>query len=177
MMLARLSITFPTTHKQIGPLWCWFPGGWVCVHSRTLWISPMNSPLRLGVSPTARTPTGFPTRDSEALFPHTGTLLHSVSHSPVVPPSLSACKCGAIWSTSCLLATNPLFPGCPTPHQSVWMNVSSLSPWLSSFHILWWSGKSDWFLFLNLLSFFWLYKDAKFINLHLHLGRNSPGST
>ena len=32
----------------------------------------MNSPLRLGVSPTARTPTGFPTRDSEALFPHTG---------------------------------------------------------------------------------------------------------
>ena len=34
---------FPATHKQIGPFWSWFPGGWVCVHSRTLWVSPVNS--------------------------------------------------------------------------------------------------------------------------------------
>ena len=35
------------------------PGGWFCVHSRTLWVSPMTSPVRLGVSPAASTPTGF----------------------------------------------------------------------------------------------------------------------
>ena len=35
------------------------PGGWVCVRSRPLWVSPVNSPVRLGVSPTSVTPTGF----------------------------------------------------------------------------------------------------------------------
>ena len=29
------------------------PGGWACVHSRTLWVSPVNSPVRLGVSAAA----------------------------------------------------------------------------------------------------------------------------
>ena len=68
------SVTSLTTHKQIGPFCCWFPGGWVCVHSRTLWISPMNSPVQLGVSPTARTPTGFLSQRFEGLFPCTGAL-------------------------------------------------------------------------------------------------------
>ena len=31
--------SFPATHKQIGPFWCWFLGRWVCVHSRPLWVS------------------------------------------------------------------------------------------------------------------------------------------
>ena len=57
--LIGLSVTSPTTHKQIGPFWCWVPGGWVCVCSRTLWVSPTNSSMRLGVSPTAATTTGF----------------------------------------------------------------------------------------------------------------------
>ena len=58
--LCRLSVTAAATYKQIGPFWCWFPGGWVCVHSRTLWVSPVNSPVRLGVSPTTATkPTSF----------------------------------------------------------------------------------------------------------------------
>ena len=26
--LSWLSVTSPTTHKQIGPFWCWFLGGW-----------------------------------------------------------------------------------------------------------------------------------------------------
>ena len=59
LALCQLSVTSPTTHKQIGPFWCWFPGGWVCVCSRTLWVSPTNSPMRLGVSPAASTSTGF----------------------------------------------------------------------------------------------------------------------
>ena len=54
-----LSVTSSATHKQVGPFWCWFLGGWVCVHSRTLWVSPTNFPVRLGVSPAATTPTGF----------------------------------------------------------------------------------------------------------------------
>ena len=68
--LQRISITPSSTHNQIGPLWCWFPSGWACAHSRPLWVSPTNSPVRLGVSPTAApTPTGAFNQRSEALFP------------------------------------------------------------------------------------------------------------
>ena len=43
---------------------------WVCVHSRTLWVSPVNSPMRLGVSPAAASiPTGVFDQRFEALFP------------------------------------------------------------------------------------------------------------
>ena len=56
----QFSVTSPATHNQIGPFWCWFLGRWACGHSRTLWVSPVNFPVRLGVSPTAAwTPTGF----------------------------------------------------------------------------------------------------------------------
>ena len=49
--------------------------GWVgCVCSRPLWVSPTNSPVRLEVSPTAATHTGFTARDFEALVSHAGTL-------------------------------------------------------------------------------------------------------
>ena len=50
---------FSTTNKQIGPSWCWFRGVWLCVNSRTLLVSPMNSSVRLGVSLATSTPTGF----------------------------------------------------------------------------------------------------------------------
>ena len=51
--LCRISVTPSSTHNQIGPFWCCSPGGQVCAHSRPLWVSPTNSPVRLGVSPTA----------------------------------------------------------------------------------------------------------------------------
>ena len=51
--LHRISATPSATHNQIGPLWCWFPSGWACAHSRPLWVSPTTSPVRLGVSPAA----------------------------------------------------------------------------------------------------------------------------
>ena len=74
-LLSQLSVTSSTTHKQIGPFWCIFLGGWVCVCSRTLWVSPMNSCVRLRVSPATVTPTGFfSIRGFEVLFPHNGTL-------------------------------------------------------------------------------------------------------
>ena len=71
---SRLSITSPATHKQIGPFWCCLLGGWVCVHCRTLWVSPMNSPVRQGVSSAAPAPQVFIARGFEALFPYAGTL-------------------------------------------------------------------------------------------------------
>ena len=59
LALAPLSVTSPATHKWIGPFWRWFPGRWVCVHSRTLCVPPMDSLLRLGVFPATAPPTDF----------------------------------------------------------------------------------------------------------------------
>ena len=68
--LLRISIFHSNTHNQTGPLWCWFPSGWACAHSRPLWVSPTTSPMRLGVSPAAApTPTGAFNQRFEALFP------------------------------------------------------------------------------------------------------------
>ena len=58
--LCQLSVTSPTTHKQIGPFWCWFQGGYFCVCSRTLWVPPTVSPVKL--SPTTATTIVFYSR-------------------------------------------------------------------------------------------------------------------
>ena len=65
------------------------PGCVVCVHSRTLWVSPMNSSMRLGVSPTTSTPIVFSVRGFEALFPQAGTLGCAVCLTPqlFLPPA------------------------------------------------------------------------------------------
>ena len=94
--------------------------------------------------------------------------MRSLFRSPAVPPGLSMRKYGASGSASChtthstirhlaestsrLLAANPLppTPGCPSlPLLPVWMNVSSLSPWLLDFHRVQFSVSSSCFLFLN----------------------------
>ena len=52
--------------------------------------------------------------------------------------------------TSHCPAASPLHPGCPSPPLLlVWMNVSSLSPWLLDFHTVQFSFSSGCFLFLN----------------------------
>ena len=52
------------------------------------------------------------------------------------------------------------------------MNVSFLTPWLSGFHTVQFSGSSGYFLFFNLLlSFFRLCEEAKYISLRFHLDR------
>ena len=183
--LCLFSVTSPNTHKQIGPFWCWFLGGWVCVRSRPLWVSPVNSPVRLGISPTAApTPTSVFSQRFEALFPWAGTLgcevclalqlfLPVYLHLNVGPPSTPA----DFWPTpvsSRHLATGPLHPGCLSPPLlPVWMTVSSLTPWLSDFHTVQFSVSSGYFLFLNLLPFFWLCEEAKCVYLCLHPGQNS----
>ena len=150
-------------HNQIGPSWC-FPGGWVCVRSSPLWVSPMNSPVRLGVSPAApSTPNSVFNQRFDALFPPCWSPgLHGLLHSPANPPSLSMCKCGATGSASCSLAcpipqsatlladchqsSPPQLPICAPPTG---LDECSLSPWLSDFHTVRFSVSSGCFLFLN----------------------------
>ena len=67
--LLQTSIFHSATHNQTGPLWCWFPSGWACAHSRPLWVSPKTSPMRLGVSPAAPTPTGIFNQGLRLYFP------------------------------------------------------------------------------------------------------------
>ena len=90
----------------------------------------------------------------------------------------TACSTSGLltWSVSRHLAASLLYPGSPSlPPLPVWMNVSSLTPWLSDFHTGRFSGSSDCFLFFNLLlSFFLLCEEAQCMYLCLHLGQTSP---
>ena len=164
---------FPTS--RLCPFRCWFPGGWACICSMMLWAPPMDSPVRLGVSPTAATPTGFYIqRFWGFISPCWNPGLQGLSplqlflpvylHANVGPPGLPATALPLVLSVPCC----PFLTLLP-----VWMNVSSLTPWLSDFHVVWFSVSSSCFFFLNwLLSFFWLCEEAKHIYLHLHLGWN-----
>ena len=109
--LHRIVVTPSATHNQIGPLWCWFPSGWACAHSRPLWVSSTTSPVRLGVSPAAApTPTGIFNQRSEALFPRAGALGYAFCFAPATHLSLSMCKCGAsgCYPPLCLPPSLPL---------------------------------------------------------------------
>ena len=94
--LLRTSIFHSNTHNQTGPLWCWFPSGWACEHSRPLWVSPTTSPVRLGVSPAAApTLTGAFNQKFEALFHHAGALGCAVCFPSRRLSGLSMFECGA----------------------------------------------------------------------------------
>ena len=116
---------YPSYPQTNWALWCWFPGGWLCVRSRTLWVSPRNSPVRLGVPPTTSTPTGFfSQRFWGFIFWHWNHVLHDLSHSPVVPHSLSICKCGTAHSTNHHLA-HPSLPATALLQVfSAWLPIS-----------------------------------------------------
>ena len=75
----------------------------------------------------------------------------------------------------CHVSTPPQLPS--PPILVVWVNVPSLTPWLSDFYTVLFSGSSDCFLFSNLLlSFFWLCKEVQCIYLHFHFGQESSNS-
>ena len=120
--------------------------------------------------------------------------LRSLLCSPAIPPGLSMCECGAAGSASCRIAcpvhstirhisgshsqvvTSSLHPSCPSPPLLlVWINVSSLSPWLSDFRVVQFFCQF-WlfFIFKLLLSFFRLCEEAQCIYLR-HLGQK-PGN-
>ena len=127
----------------------------------------MTSLVRLGVSPAASTPTGVFTQRFEALFPSAGALGCVVCFAPPQFLRLSMHECGTAVSASCRTAfpvrsfhnlpppwvcqqRSPLHPSCPSPPLLlVWINVSSLSPWLLDFHAVRFSVSSGCFLFLN----------------------------
>ena len=103
--LLRISIFHSATHNQTGPLWCWFPSGWACAHSRPLWVSPTTSPVRLGVSPAAApTPTGIFNQRFEALFPCAGALGCPVCFAPCCS---SQFICARVWCRGVLPAALP----------------------------------------------------------------------
>ena len=95
--------SYSDTHNQTGPLWCWFPSGWACAHSRPLWVSPTTSPVRLGVSPAAApNPTGTFNQRFEALFPRAGALGCAVCFAPrLVYLCLNVGPQGATGSSAC----------------------------------------------------------------------------
>ena len=93
------------THSQIGPLWCWLPSGWACARPRPLWVSPMTSSVRLGVSPAV-----FNER-FEALFPHAGALVCAVCFAlPLFLPVYQRANVGPRGATPC--------SACPVLHHS-----------------------------------------------------------
>ena len=109
--LCQFSVTPSVTHNQTGPLWCWFLSGWACARSRPLWVSPTDSPVRLGVSPAATpNPTGVFNQRFEALFPGAGALGCAVCFAPCLLSGLSVRECGAIgyYPLLCLPCSPPL---------------------------------------------------------------------
>ena len=172
-------VTPSATHNQIGPFWCCFLCGWVCVCSRPLWVSPMNSPVRLWGCEFLPLPPQPP-----EVFSISGLRLYFPELEPWVAGSVSSPNCSSpficmgMWDFLLHqppphqpVATLPTPPhstihhlagaasyrywessplGCLSPPLLlVWMKVSSLTPWLSYFHTVRFSVSSGCFLFLS----------------------------
>ena len=164
------------------------------MRSRPLWVSPTNSPVRLGVSPaTASTPTAVFNQRFEALFPWSGALGCVVCFAPVLflPVYLCAYVGPRAWSASCRTAcpfhnppprwvcqplpchkaSLPLLPisAPPTSLDECFLFISLVVglPYSSIFF-------QFWLFFELLLSFFWLCEEAQCVYLRLHLGQKFP---
>ena len=103
---------------------------WACAHSRPLWISPMNSPMRLGVSPAASpTPTVVFNQRFEALFHHDVALGCAVCFAP--PPFVPVYLCANVGPQGLLVVR---LPAQLVPHSaSLWVppwQLESSPPWL-----------------------------------------------
>ena len=118
-----ISVTRCATHHQIGPLWCWFPSGWACAHSRPLWVSPTTSPVSLGVTPAAAPiPMGAFNQRSEALFPRAGALGYTVCFAP---HRSSWFICARMWGLGVLPTALPApFSATLSPALSVYLCVN-----------------------------------------------------
>ena len=186
MPLALLSASFqslpPLPTSKFGPSgadsqaggFVYILGPWGSLLWTVLWGWEFLLPLQ--------PPWVFSVRGFEALFPYTGTLVAvclaphfflpiypNANVGPPAPPAATSLSPPAATLLQVLSA------GCPTLSLiPVWMNVSSLSPWLLYFHTVRFSVCSGCLLFFNLLlSFFWLCEEAQCIYLCLHLDRKS----
>ena len=175
--------------------------GWACSHSRPLWVSPTNSPLRLGVSPAAAsTPMSVYNQGFEAYFPMLEPwVAWSVSLPPLFLPVYLCANVGpqglpATTSWGLLTAAWPALFHNPPLHwvrQPLPCCKSSLPqlpfppppPGLDEcfFFISLVVGLPYslifchfWLFFVfKLLLSFWLCEEAQCIYLCLHLGRKS----
>ena len=118
----------------------------------------MTSPVRLGVSPAASTPTGVFSPWFETLFPHAGALgcvvchwVHQLlPHQPAAALPTLLHNLPPHWVLQPLPCHESSPPSCQSlPLLLVWMNVSSLSPLLLDFCAVQFSVSSGCFLFLN----------------------------
>ena len=171
-VLIPVSITSLAFHKWFVPFRCWFAGGWVCVHSRTLWVSPEYCPVRLGVSPT----TAIPTYLFLKLWfwvlscPCWNPGFWGPSCSLAFPQACLRRNVGLpVQSSSCSLATSFL-PHCLSPAL-----LSLVECFFSSLVVgllcKCFSGSFGGSLLLSwLFSLFWLCKEVKRFCLCLHLG-------
>ena len=125
---------------------------------------PIDSCVRLEVSPTAATPALAHSQLWVPVFPLSQSLQHSSTELSSQPrPSAARLQFAHAWSAL-------LF----------WLfwSIFSLIPLLSEFHAGWFYGAFGCLLILDwLLSSFWLCEEAKGFYLpRLHLGRNSSNS-
>ena len=186
--LHRIAVTPSAIYNQIGSLWCWFLSGWACSRSWPLWVSPTNSPVRLGVSPAAAsTPMGVFNQRFEAFFPWAGVLGCVVCFAPLPLLPIYLCMNVGLQGASCSLA-------CPI-HSTI-CHVSG-SGCCNACPLLWLpictppTGLDECFFFLSLVVgllcgsvfcqfwlffvfilffFFWLCKEVQCVYLCLHLG-------
>ena len=185
--LSQFSVTSPTTTSKLGPSGADCPvGGLVYV------LGPCGS-LQRSLLWGWEFPLLVP--QPPQVFSISGLRLYFPMLEPWVARSVSPPSCSSLFICMWMwdhLVHNPLPccvcqplpcrktspPGCLSlPLLPVWMNVSSLSPWLSEFHTVRFSVSFGCFLFLNLLlSFFWLCEEAQCVYLCLHLSQKSPQS-
>ena len=143
--LCRFSVTSPTAHNQSGSFWCWFLGGW-----DVYILGPCGSlqrPLLWGwefLLLLPQPPQVFSVRGLRLYFP---ALEPWVVWSVSIPSWSSWFICVWMWDRQphnmppfwvhqlCPYWESSL-SSCPSlPLLQVWMNVSSLTPWLLDFSI------------------------------------------
>ena len=124
MLLAWLLASFqsipPLPTSKLGPSGADSEVGGLVHVLGTLWISPANSPVRLGVSPAAAsTPTGVFSQRFEALFPHAGALGCAVCFVP--PPFIPVYLCVNVGSQGLPATTLWGLPAAawPTPFHNL----------------------------------------------------------
>ena len=155
------------------------------MHSRTLWVSPRNCPVRLGVSPaTTSIPTGVFSLRFEALFPCAGNLGCIICLAPQLflpvypqaneglpaPPAATSLGPPAAALQRVLSTWLPISPPPTSLDECVFFNSLVVRLSYSSIFCQFWL----FFVFKLSLSFFWLCEEAQCVYLYLHLGQKSP---
>ena len=129
MLLAQLSASFqslpPLPTSKLGPS-CTDSqvGGFVCGLGPCGW-SPMNCPVRLGVSSATITPTGFFSQGFWGFIsPHWNSGLYCLCRSQIVPLGSSPCKCGTACSHKDLRTPIKLPPCCESSPPRLLVSAS-----------------------------------------------------